>query len=140
MRLIIVQAGKVKDRHLAALRDDYVERFRAFGRLEVVEADPAPGRALWPAAARCKVLLDERGEQYTSVELSRRLDQWTMRHGCTAFAIGAADGHDPATAATADARWSLSPLTLPHQLAHLIVAEQLYRAASILKGRAYHRE
>jgi 23S rRNA (pseudouridine1915-N3)-methyltransferase len=135
MKLSVVQRGKLRDRQIEALRDEYVKRFRRYGTLAVVESEREP---LWPASARWKVLLDERGEQPTSEELSKLLQRWTMRHGEVAFAVGGAHGHDAATASTADAKLSLGRLTLPHQLAHLVLVEQLYRAASILAGSPYH--
>lgn len=137
MRLIVVQRGRLKDRACIALREEYRVRFRRFGRLEVIERAPRGDAALWP---RCdwRVLLDEHGEQWTSPQLADRLAQWSMLHGTIAFAIGAAHGHAPATRAAADCTWALSSLVLPHQLAHVVVVEQLYRAATIRAGIDYH--
>ena len=56
------------------------------------------------------------------------------------IAIGAAEGHDKATAAAANERWSLGKLTLPHQFAHVLVVEQIYRAGTILAGSSYHKD
>lgn len=137
MRLVVVQSGKLKDAHVIALRDEYVKRFRRFGSLTVVESARS-GAALWPGSSRWKVALDERGQTPGSEALAQLLRQWTMRHGEVAFAIGAAHGHDAATLDSADAKLSLGPMTLPHQLAHLVLVEQLYRAATILAGTPYH--
>lgn len=139
MRLRVVQTGRLRDGHVAALRDEYVRRFGRFGRLTVDEAEPPKGKGtLWPESARWKVALDERGESLSSEALARRLREWTMRHGEVAFLVGEAYGHHAPSLAAADARLALGPLTLPHQLAHLVLVEQLYRAATILAGTPYH--
>lgn len=87
-----------------------------------------------------KVALDERGREWTTRELAERLTGWQMEGRDVAFVIGGADGLAPALKREADCLWSLSQLTLPHGLARVIVAEQLYRAFSILKNHPYHRE
>ena len=138
MRLIVIQNGKLRDPQLIALRDEYVRRFTRFGSLRIEERKPKGERGLWPERCDWKLLVDERGEQWTSPDLARRLADWSMRRGTIALAIGDAHGHDPATTAAADATWSLSRLVLPHQLAHVVVVEQLYRAATILNGVDYH--
>ena len=91
------------------------------------------------AAGSLLVALDERGREHTSVELASRLEAW---RGCgqdLCLAIGGADGHDPAVLEAATETWSLSRLTLPHQMVQAIVAEQIYRAWSMLEGHPYHR-
>ncbi len=85
------------------------------------------------------VTLDERGNELSSVELATRYSAWRERHAHLSMVIGGADGFDPGVLAAADERWSLSRLTLPHLLVQVVVAEQLYRAASILAGHPYHR-
>lgn len=138
MKLLVIQAGKLREKQVIALRDDYVQRFRRHGQLTVSDVARPGEQGVWPGTRCWKVLLDERGEQWTSEAFAKRLAQWTMQHGTVAFAVGDAYGHDPATARLADARISLGSMTLPHQLAHLLLVEQLYRAASILAGSPYH--
>ncbi len=138
MKLVVVQTGGMRDREVAALRDEYLKRFRRFGSLTVVEREPKGDAPLWPTSCRWRVALDERGEAWTSPELAKRVGDWTMRHGEVALLIGSAYGHHAPSLALADARWSLGPLTLPHMLAHLITIEQLYRAATIRAGLPYH--
>ena len=138
MRLVLVQTGALRDARVGELRDDYVQRFRRFGSLTVVEREPKGDAPLWPSSSRWRVALDARGDALTSEALAKRIGEWTMRHGEVAFVVGAAYGHHDATLAAADARWSLGPLTLPHALAHLVVVEQLYRAATIRAGTPYH--
>ena len=85
------------------------------------------------------VALDERGDELTSVELATRFSGWRERHGHVTLAIGGADGFDTQVLSAAAERWSLSRLTLPHLFVQVVVAEQIYRAASILAGHPYHR-
>lgn len=140
MNLTVIQNGKFRERGLIGLRDEYCHRFRRYGQLDVVERQPRGDDGIWPHNVHWRVLLDEHGEQPTSRELAALLADWSMRHGRIGFAVGAADGHDPATTAKADYRWALGRLTMPHQLAHLVVVEQLYRAGTILAGSGYHRD
>jgi 23S rRNA (pseudouridine1915-N3)-methyltransferase len=86
------------------------------------------------------VLLDERGKQYTSNELSKRLDAWQADGRDLCFIIGGPDGVADGVGKRADSTWSLSNLTLPHGLARVLFAEQMYRAWSLQVGHPYHRE
>lgn len=139
MKWTVVQTGRLRERRILALRDEYVRRFRRYGALAIVEREPAGAAPLWPPEARWRIALDERGELLDSMAFARRLERWSAAHGPLAFLVGGAEGHHAPTLALADARLSLSPLTLPHRLAHLLLVEQLYRAAAILAGDPYHR-
>jgi 23S rRNA (pseudouridine1915-N3)-methyltransferase len=86
------------------------------------------------------VVLDERGESLTTRALAARMAQWRQRGRDVAFIIGGADGVAAALKEEADLLWSLSALTLPHQLARIVLAEQLYRATTLLAGHPYHRD
>lgn len=86
------------------------------------------------------VALDFEGESWSTRQLSAHLDVWRRDYQCVALLIGGADGLSPACLERAQMRWSLSPLTLPHGLARVLAAEQLYRAWTILSGHPYHRE
>lgn len=85
------------------------------------------------------VALDGGGSAWGSEELARQLEQWRMAGRDPAFLIGGPDGHAANVLTRADQRWSLGPLTLPHMLVRLVVAEQLYRAITIIAGHPYHR-
>ena len=85
------------------------------------------------------VLLDEAGQGLASAEFAARLAAWQARGDDLAFVIGGPDGVGDAVRARAGFRWSLSALTLPHGLARVVVAEQLYRAWSLAAGHPYHR-
>lgn len=86
------------------------------------------------------VLLDEAGRQWSSSELADRLRRWQDSGRDLSFVIGGPDGVDEDCRVRADQRWSLSRLTLPHGLARVLVAEQLYRAWTMTTGHPYHRE
>ena len=85
------------------------------------------------------VALDQPGRQFTSEDLAGLLDTWLARGSDVALLIGGADGLSDACRSRADLRWSLSEGTLPHGLVRVMVAEQIYRAWSILRGHPYHR-
>jgi 23S rRNA (pseudouridine1915-N3)-methyltransferase len=85
------------------------------------------------------VALDQRGDSFTTEGLARRLAQWQSQGSDVAFLIGGADGLAEVLKRNAGFCWSLSELTLPHALVRIILAEQLYRAMSVLKGHPYHR-
>jgi len=85
------------------------------------------------------IALDGRGKTWSSGELADQLARWRMSGRDLAFLIGGPDGHAPEVLARAEHSWSLGPLTLPHMLVRLVVAEQLYRATTLLAGHPYHR-
>lgn len=85
------------------------------------------------------VALDERGADWSTVQLAARLEAWRARGGEVVLAIGGAEGHAPTLRAAAHEVWSLSKLTLPHALVRVIVLEQLYRAWTVLTHHPYHR-
>lgn len=85
------------------------------------------------------IVLDGRGRTWSSEDLAAQLATWRMHGRDLAFLIGGPDGHAPEVLARADQRWSLGPLTLPHMLVRLVLAEQLYRATTIAAGHPYHR-
>ena len=86
------------------------------------------------------IALDERGKSRSSVELARWLGERMQAGQDLALLIGGADGYAPEVLARANERWSLSALTLPHALVRVVLAEQLYRAMTLLDGHPYHRE
>jgi len=85
------------------------------------------------------IALDGGGKMWSSEALAAQLAQWRMAGRDLAFLIGGPDGHAPDVLARADQTWSLVPLTLPHMLVRLVLAEQLYRATTIMAGHPYHR-
>lgn len=88
----------------------------------------------------CRVIvLDERGEAWSTLQLAQRIERWQQEGRDLALVVGGADGLQAEFAAAADKRVSLSPMTLPHGLVRIVVVEQLYRAASIMQGHPYHK-
>ncbi|MCW8919739.1 MAG: 23S rRNA (pseudouridine(1915)-N(3))-methyltransferase RlmH [Gammaproteobacteria bacterium] len=91
-----------------------------------------------PKGARV-VALEVTGKPWSTAQLAARLDYWLGEGRDVALLVGGPEGIEPALSAQADEQWSLSPLTLPHPLVRVLLAEQIYRAWSILKGHPYHR-
>lgn len=85
------------------------------------------------------VALDEHGKLFTTTELATQIEAWRLKTSMVQFFIGGADGLSKECLEKANIKWSLSPLTFPHALVRIMLAEQLYRAVSILKGHPYHR-
>ncbi|MGB0865470.1 MAG: 23S rRNA (pseudouridine(1915)-N(3))-methyltransferase RlmH, partial [Granulosicoccaceae bacterium] len=83
--------------------------------------------------------LDGRGRDWSTEQLAQQLERWSVDGRELAFAVGGPDGHGKAVLEACEARWSLSPLTFPHPLVRVLLAEQLYRALTILRGHPYHR-
>lgn len=152
MELWLVAVGKLRPAYREAC-DDYLRRLGRRAKVhevEVREAARAPTRAVQqaeeadrlrarlPARARVVALARE-GDMWASADLARRVGRWETEARPLAFLIGGSTGLDPGLVAAADARWSLGPLTLPHELARVVVAEQLYRAGTILRGEPYHK-
>jgi 23S rRNA (pseudouridine1915-N3)-methyltransferase len=104
----------------------------------MLEAEGA--RIALAAAGNQIVALDEHGDAWTTSKLAKRLRTWREEAPSIAFVIGSADGLAPAVKSNATAVVALSALTLPHSLARVLLAEQLYRAVSVLQGHPYHRE
>jgi len=86
------------------------------------------------------VALDERGKACSSPQLSGQLQGWLNQYPCVALLVGGADGLDSRCLEAADQVWSLSALTLPHPLVRVVLAEQIYRAWTLVQGHPYHRD
>lgn len=86
------------------------------------------------------VALDERGQSLSTRELAALLEDWLGDGRHVSLLIGGPDGLSPACKKAAQTRWSLSPLTLPHGLVRILVAEQIYRAWTVIQGHPYHRD
>jgi 23S rRNA (pseudouridine1915-N3)-methyltransferase len=141
VKLFVVAVGKIKERELRAVADDYLGRIRRYVRLEEVEvtSDAALERAL-PGGVTL-VALDPGGDALTSTTFAKKVEAWGRRgKGDVAFVIGGAEGIPDTLLRSADARLSLSSLTLPHRLARVVLFEQIYRAFTILRGEPYARE
>ena len=155
MKLTILAVGHKLPDWVAAGCSEYIKRMPRELPLTVLEIKPEPRgtktREQLLSAEKTRlqaalqgfsriVVLDERGEDLTTLKLAQRLEDWMREGGDTAFVIGGADGIDEALKARADAMIRLSSLTLPHAMARLVLCEQLYRAVSVVKNHPYHRE
>ncbi len=135
--------------------EDYARRLPPECRLELVAIPPGPrGRGGDVARARARegermlaaiparahvVALEVEGRPWTTPDLARSLEAWLQQGRDVALLVGGPDGLDECCRARADEARSLSPLTLPHGLVRVLVAEQIYRAWSLLRGHPYHR-
>jgi 23S rRNA (pseudouridine1915-N3)-methyltransferase len=156
LKLTLVAVGQRMPAWIDAGFDEYARRMPKTLPVRLAQVKPEPRGDGAPVArsteaeakriaaalpAGCfKVVLDERGHACTTRELAKRISTWQMEGRDVAFVIGGADGVSHAVRAGADWLWSLSPLTLPHGLVRVVVAEQLYRASTILVNHPYHRE
>lgn len=139
MLLHIVARGKIGRSSEAELVDRYLRRIAWPTRL--TELPDRGGTVPERTVASVTVVLDERGAALTSLALARRLETWRDGGKREArFLIGAADGHDPTQRDGADLLLSFGPATWPHLLVRAMLAEQLFRATSILANHPYHRE
>ncbi|MEO8141964.1 MAG: 23S rRNA (pseudouridine(1915)-N(3))-methyltransferase RlmH [Sphingomicrobium sp.] len=139
MQLHIVARGKIGRSPEAELVDRYLKRIAWPTKVTELPDKGGTLPALPPASVT--ILLDERGDLLSSVEFARRLEGWRDGGKREArFLIGAADGHDAILRAGADLIFSFGPATWPHMLARAMLAEQLFRATSILANHPYHRE
>jgi 23S rRNA (pseudouridine1915-N3)-methyltransferase len=156
MKLRIVAVGNKMPSWVELAFADYTKRMPREARIELVEIKPekrAGGKtveqlqeaemlrisAAMPAGMR-EILLDERGAEMTTLELAASMKEWLQEGRDVAFVIGGADGLHPTLRQGAGSLWSLSRLTMPHGMVRVLLAEQLYRAMSVIQNHPYHRE
>jgi len=159
MRIRILAVGHRQPPWVEAAFDDYARRMPPEARIELVSIKPEPRpdpagaaaieRLLEREAQRIaagipagviRVVLDERGRAVTTRDLAGWLERWLASGRDVGMVIGSADGLHASVKAAADLTLSLSPLTLPHGLVRVLLAEQLYRGMSLLRGHPYHRD
>ena len=155
MRLIVAAVSARPPEWVVAGWSEYAKRMPRELPLELLEIRPEPRttgktpeammlleaariEAQLPAGCR-RIALDERGEAPTTRQLAERLAKWMAGGADVVFIIGGPDGLDPRIKDSAHETLRLSSLTLPHALVRVILAEALYRAASVIKGHPYHR-
>jgi 23S rRNA (pseudouridine1915-N3)-methyltransferase len=156
LRLLIAAVGRLRDAPEAALVTDYVTRAGNTGRqlgfksVDVVEVDAKPSGDLRAEASALfratpddarKILLDERGAEWTSRHLAEKLARWRDDGIPSAtFWVGGADGVSQSVKDNADEKLAFGRQTWPHRLVRVMIAEQIYRALTILCGTPYHRD
>lgn len=155
MKFLVCAVGHKMPEWVAAGFQEYAKRMPHEAGIELLEIKPekrgggkkpeqlraAEGdriRALLPSKCRI-VAMDEHGRQWTTAKLADAITGWMKDGGDTVFLIGGADGLDASIKNSADEVLALSAFTLPHGLARILLAEQLYRAMSLIKGHPYHR-
>jgi 23S rRNA (pseudouridine1915-N3)-methyltransferase len=155
MRVLVVAVGTRMPQWVADGFEDYRARMPRELRMELLEiraekrsAALSPERAMALECQRiraalprgCRIVaLDERGRSLGSAQFAAELECWRRDGADVGFVIGGADGLDPELKAAAAMQLSLSKMTLPHALARVLLAEQIYRAHTILSGHPYHR-
>ncbi|MDH2918920.1 MAG: 23S rRNA (pseudouridine(1915)-N(3))-methyltransferase RlmH [Sideroxydans sp.] len=156
MKLIIVSVGHKMPDWITVGFNEYVKRMPREAKIELLEIKPEPRttgktteqimqaeaqRILAALPSSCwRIALDERGATPTTKQLAAHLQDW-MREGCdVAFIVGGADGLHPTVKQSAKQLMALSALTLPHAFVRVLLAEQLYRAHSLMHNHPYHRE
>ncbi len=155
MKARLIATGERAPAWVAQGFAEYQKRLSHWLPLELVEIEPGlrgkgrdaqratddEGRRVIAALPKQPyvVALDVPGKPYSSEQLSQRMEHWRTLGRDLAFLIGGPEGHSSEVVKLADERWSLGPLTLPHMLVRLVVAEQLYRAAAMLANHPYHR-
>jgi len=153
MLLRLIWVGKTKNEHLRALADDYLGRLRRFVRTEITEVRESgartPREGIEDEGRRIQgafrpdtfiILLDVEGREWSSTELAEKIERWqTEGRKEVAFIIGGHNGVSKELVSRADLRWSLSRLTLTHEMARVVLAEQLYRAYTIVHGLPYQK-
>jgi 23S rRNA (pseudouridine1915-N3)-methyltransferase len=153
MRLRLIWTGKTRDARLRSLCEDYLKRLSHFVRCEVTELRESKSsngeagiekdsRRISDAlhAGTITVLLDPAGVEWSSMQLAEQVQRWNNEGTReVSFVIGGPLGVSPELAAAANKRWSLSRLTLTHEMARTVLLEQLYRAYTIIHGLPYQK-
>jgi len=136
MRYLVLALGgsRMKSAALRAACDDYLSRIQHYAKIEEREVK----EARIPEDSRL-IALARTGEGWSSEQLADLIGRWDMEGRDVTFVIGDADGLPESIVRRAEKTWSLGPLTLPHELARVVVYEQLYRAFTIRRGEKYHR-
>ena len=155
MKLTLLAVGDKMPAWAEAATTEYLKRMPREARIDLVTVKPEKragqsadtlkqaeaARLLDKLPAHCRLIaLDEHGRQATTRELADLLARWMASGQDTALVIGGADGLASAILDRAESKLALSRLTLPHALARVLLAEQLYRAISLLNNHPYHRE
>jgi len=150
MKFRFVWVGKTRDKNYRALQDEYLQRLSHFVKCEIVEVrDSAPhetkeieGKRILEKLNQTSFvcLLDVTGQSISSPDLAKEVEKW-QNAGTKeiSFVIGGADGVSPEVAVMADKMLSLSFLTFTHEMARVVMLEQLYRAYTIIKGFPYQK-
>lgn len=137
-RVVALGGSRMKNAALRAACDEYLSRLRHYAKVEEREvSETRVPEGTLKDSRLIALALD--GEAWTSEQLAELTGRWELEGRDVTFAIGGAEGLPQDLVQRAERRWSLGPLTLPHELARVVVYEQLYRAYTIRRGEKYHR-
>jgi len=142
MKLLLYYVGKPRDPHANRMAEEFVQRSTRYGRCEMREIHPARFDPWLKHPAAMKVLLDPAGKRLDSAQFARLVSGAEQAARDLVFLVGGASGLPPAWRENAgsksgDLLLSLSELTMPHELARVVLAEQIYRAFTLLRGHPY---
>ena len=141
----IICVGKLKERYLIDLVDDYVKRVNKYHKLELIEVkdsnikDEALEIEKHINSRDFVVTMEIGGNKLRSVELSKKIDNWLMTYGNITFIIGGSDGIDESIKKKSNYALSFSDLTFPHGLFRGFLVEQIYRSFKIINNETYHK-
>lgn len=156
MKIKIVAVGKIKEQFYKDAVAEYAKRLSRYCSFEIIETDEktfkgvpsvgetekikrAEGEALLSKTCGYAVALDIGGKQLGSEEIAKEIGRVQSTHSCITFVIGGSYGLSEQVKDAADLRMSLGKITLPHQLARVVLCEQIYRAYTILNNVVYHK-
>jgi 23S rRNA (pseudouridine1915-N3)-methyltransferase len=134
LKIFLYYIGKARDPHANAMAEEYIKRSTRFAKCEMREIDPRRFDPFARHLAASKILLDPSGRPLDSAAFVRLLGERDL-----VFVLGGADGLPAEWRSKADVLLSLSPMTMPHELARVVLAEQIYRALTTLRGHPYPR-
>ena len=139
MKLLLYYIGKARDRHANAMAEEYIKRSARFAKCEMREIHPRRFDPWSKHASASKILLDPAGRALDSAGFISLVDKAERDARDLVFVIGGADGLPEEWKKRADLLVALSPMTMPHELARVVLAEQIYRALTALRGHPYPR-
>ncbi len=139
MKIFLYYIGKARDEHANAIAGEFVKRSARYASCEMREVNPERFDLFGKHSSARKVFLDPAGKAMDSASFVSLIEQSERESRDVVFLIGAHDGLPPAWKSRADLLLSLSPMTFPHELARAMLAEQIYRAFTTLRGHPYPR-
>lgn len=154
LKITLLTVGDLKERHWRAAQEEFLTRLRPMARVDLIESPSAAITASFGADKSKQkeatglikripknttvIVLDEHGVEVTSQEFAKKLDELDQETRPVCFIIGGAAGLDDSVLEKADLKLSLSKMTLPHEMARVVLLEQIYRGMTIIIGKIYH--
>jgi 23S rRNA (pseudouridine1915-N3)-methyltransferase len=139
VKIKVAWVGKTKEAAIQSLSDEYLKRISHYAEIDGVAVKDEAAILALAVGSRCKlILLDARGKQYSSEEFAGLLEREQVNAVPLLFAVGGSDGFGDTTRRSAALVLSLGKMTLAHELARVVLLEQIYRGFTILKGHPYH--